>query len=140
MRSAVGFLSGLLLLSPAAFAGGNSAIIERYVEAFNQHNVEEMLDLAAEDVAWMSVAGGRLSVATSTRDQLREAMTDYFRNTPGAGTEILSIAESGSFVHTVEEAYWTSDGSEKSRCSMVVYELVEGKVKNVWYFPAHDCA
>lgn len=140
MRSAVGFLSGLLLLSPAAFAGGNSAIIERYVEAFNKHNVEGMLDLAAEDVAWMSVADGRLSVATSTRDQLHDAMTDYFRNTPGARTEILSITESGPFVHTVEEAYWTSEGSEKSRCSMAIYELVGREVKNVWYFPSHDCA
>lgn len=139
MKTAILLLSGLVL-STYAVAGRNSENVERFVEAFNEHDIDAMLDLAAEDVRWMYVAGDQLSIETSTRLQLREAMAGYFASTPGARAEIRSITESGSFVHTVEKAYWNSNGVDKNQCSMAVYQFVEGKVLNVWYFPAYECS
>lgn len=138
MRMSMLLLSGLLL-STNVGAGRNAESVERFVAAFNQQDIDAMLDLAAQDVRWMSVAGDQLSIETSTRHQLREAMTGYFASTPGTRAEIRSITESGSFVHTVEKAFWNSNGVEKNQCSMAVYELIEGKVRNVWYFPAYEC-
>lgn len=138
VRMSMLLLSGLVL-STNVVAGRNAENVERFVEAFNQQDIDAMLNLAAEDVRWMSVAGDQLSIETSTRLQLREAMAGYFAGAPGVRAEIRSITESGSFVHTVEKAFWNSNGTEKSQCSMAVYEFVEVKVRNVWYFPAYEC-
>lgn len=37
------------------------------------------------------------------------------------------------------QAFWNSNGAEKNRCSMAAYEFVEGRVRNVWNFPAYEC-
>jgi len=129
----------LILFCQVAFAGDNGELVQRFVSAFNQHDVDAMLELSAPDMRWMSVAGDRISIETSTHDELRTAMTGYFENTPGARAEIRSMSESGPFVHTLEEAFWQSSGAERSQCSMAVYERLDGKLQNVWYFPAHRC-
>jgi len=121
------------------FAGENADTVERFIAAFNQHNVDVMLELSAVDMRWMSVSGEQISIETSTHAELREAMRSYFGSTPSARAEVRSISEIGSFVSTLEEAFWSSGGAEKSRCSMTVYELFEQKIQNVWYFPAHQC-
>ena len=132
-------LAPLLLFCQAAFAGGNAELVERFVSAFNQHDVGAMLEFSAPDIRWMSVSGDRISTETSTHAELRDAMAGYFENTPDARAEIRSISESGQFVHTLEQAFWISGSTERSQCSMAVYELHDGKLQNVWYFPAHEC-
>ena len=132
-------LISLLFACQITFAGENAETVERFIAAFNQHNVDAMLELSAVAVRWMSVSGEQISMETSTHAELREAMGGYFESTPGARAEVRSISESGSFVSTLEEAFWSSGGAEKSRCSMAVYELVEQKIQHVWYFPAHRC-
>ena len=74
------------------------------------------------------------------QDALKQAMSGYFASVPSARSEIRSIYQSGSFVFALEQAFWTSKEVEKSQCSMAVYELVDGMIKHVWYFPAHACS
>jgi len=138
MRSTITLIS-LFFSCQVIFAGENADTVERFIAAFNQHNVDVMLELSAVDMRWMSVSGEQISIETSTHAELREAMGSYFESTPSARAEVRSISESGSFVSTLEEAFWSSGGAEKSRCSMAVYELFEQKIQNVWYFPAHQC-
>jgi hypothetical protein len=138
MRSTTTLIS-LLFSCQVAFAGENAETVERFIAAFNQHNVDAILELSAVDMRWMSVSGEQISIETSTHAELREAMGGYFESTPSARAEVRSISESGSFVITLEEAFWSSGGAEKSRCSVAVYELFEQKIQNVWYFPAHHC-
>jgi hypothetical protein len=71
-----------------------------------------MLELTTDDLRWMSVTNEQLSIDASSQGQLREAMSSYFASTPSARAEIRSITESGPFVHTVEEALWSSHGVE----------------------------
>lgn len=129
----------LLFFCQGVFAGDNSELVERFVSAFNQQDLDAMLEFSAPDMRWMSISGSRISVETSTHAELRAAMAGYFENTPGARAEVRSISESGQFVHTLEKAFWLSGGAERSQCSMAVYELLDGKLQNVWYFPAHQC-
>lgn len=130
---------GIALFAQGVLASGNKETVENFVEAFNQHDIDAMLELATDDLRWMSVADGQLSKEASNQGELREAMASYFASTPSVRAEIRSITESGPFVHTVEEALWSSHGAEKNQCSMAVYEILEGNVRNVWYFPAHEC-
>ncbi|MEQ8315466.1 MAG: nuclear transport factor 2 family protein [Gammaproteobacteria bacterium] len=126
-------------ISPLVFAAENYSIVERFIEAFNQHDVSAMLELTESDLHWMSVAGQNLSIEASGQSELRDSMKAYFESTPSARSNILSIRESGPFVHTLEQAVWSAGGVERNQCSIAVYELEANKIRNVWYFPEHSC-
>lgn len=132
-------LTAILLVVETATAAPPLEVVEQYVDAFNERNVEAMIDLTAADVRWMSVSGDQITVETSNRIALRAAMSTYFNSPTAARSELRSVTQSGPFVHTVEEAFWTAGDVEKSQCSMAMYELVEGKIQNVWYFAAFEC-
>lgn len=130
----------ILFLAPNwAFAAQETETVKAFVEAFNKRNVDAMLALAAPDLKWMSVSGQQISTETATHSALRQAMQSYFKSTPSARSHIRQIQQSGAFVYALEEAFWQADGTEKSQCSMAVYELKKGKVQHVWYFAAHQC-
>lgn len=109
------------------------------VAAFNAHDVEMMLEACAEDIMWMTVGADKIVVEASGASALREGMDAYFKRVPSASSVLRSAVESGPFVVTVEEATWQSGGEPKSQCSAAVYEVEQGKVQNVWYFPSHRC-
>lgn len=90
MRGSALMVLGVALYAQSVMAGGNAEAVENFVEAFNRHDVDAMLDVATEDIRWMSLADEQLSVETSNQAQLREAMADYFVNVPSARAEILS--------------------------------------------------
>ncbi len=129
----------LVLISQAALAADGEETVRRFVEAFNQRDIDAMLGLSAPDMKWMSISGQQIAIETSTRAELQNAMSGYFQSTPGTKSEIRHIYESGAFVYALEEAFWTANGVEKSQCSMAVYELAGGKLQHVWYFPSHQC-
>lgn len=132
-------LIATLAIAQASLADENADLVMQFIGAFNEKNVDAMLAIAAPDMRWMSVMGDQVAVETSTHAELRAAMESYFESTPGTRAEIRAISEGGPFIHTLEEAFWTSGGTERSQCSMAVYELSEQYIQNVWYFPSHAC-
>ena len=130
---------GIALFAQGVLASGNKETVENFVEAFNRQDIDAMLEFTTDDLRWMSIVNGQLSIETSNQDELREAMASYFASTPSARAEIRSMTESGPFVHTVEEALWSSHGAKKNQCGMAVYEILEGNIQNVWYFQVHEC-
>lgn len=132
-------VAAIAMLSGDALAGPSTETVKLYVQAYNDRDVERMLVGVATDIRWMSVAGDEVSVETSNRIELRAAMSAYFNSTSNTRSELRSILESGPFVHTVEEAFWSTADGEKSQCSMAIYELAEQRIRNVWYFAAYPC-
>jgi len=130
----------ILLLCQPVLAQSNGTIVKAFVAAFNDKDVDSMLSLATEDVKWMSVSADIVSIETADRQALRSAMQRYFNSMPTARSEVRQTSESGGFVYSLEAISWTANGTEKSQCSMAVYELNAGKIKNVWYFPSHACS
>jgi uncharacterized protein (TIGR02246 family) len=126
------------LTASLSFAGA-STVVQRFVDAFNDHDIDAMLALVADDIRWMNVAGQNISVETEGKDQLRSSMKSYLASIPSARAKIRSVRASGPFIHTVEQAFWLSGDMEKSQCSMAVYEISDGKIKDVWYFSAYAC-
>ena len=98
-----------------------------------------MLEACAEDIVWMSVGADEIAVEASGAGALREGMTAYFESLPSARSVLRSAVQSGPFVSTVEEARWEAGGETRSQCSAAVYEVRDGKIRNVWYFPSHEC-
>lgn len=131
----------LLLCCFAApgFASSNPDIIKKFIAAYNQKDLGTMLSMTAPAMKWLSVTGHQISIETSNQQELKSAMQGYFDSMPDARSEVRNLHHSGPFVYALEEAFWTVEGTEKSQCSMAIYELADEKIKHVWYFPSHEC-
>lgn len=137
-RAAV-FLTVAMASGGCAVASAPSeeeTLVRSYIEAYNSHDIPVMLELATEGVEWFGVEGARLDVMTSGKQMLADELTSYFEGLPSARSEIESISALGAFVTTHERAYWTQEGQERSQASLAVYEVRDGAIMRVWYYPA----
>lgn len=132
-------LGGPWSLATAGDGAGPGSVVEAFVGAYNQRDVDAMMRLAHPDIRWMSVGGDAIATETSGADALRSAMVAHFSDARLTRSDLESIEASGQFVHTVERATWDGGAGYLSQCSLAVYELDSGLIRNVWYFPAHAC-
>jgi hypothetical protein len=107
--------------------------------AFNEKDVDAMLELAPENVTWMSIAGENIAKEASDAGDLKSAMQDYFSSHPGSYSKITQIQSSGPWVTTLEQAGREIDGQFQGQCAYAMYELNDGLIESVWYFSAHTC-
>lgn len=112
-------------------------LVESYIRAFNDHDPSAIGGLAAEDVAWHYVAGDGLATESRGRGSLVEGMTGYFESLPMVRAELEHVHAEGSFAVGRERLFWRdSGGAERSQAAYAVYEIRDGLLRNVWYFPA----
>ena len=109
--------------------------VQGLLDAFNAHDVDRMAAFLTDDVEWLSISGSEIAVEASGKPALREAMAGYFKSVPGARSEIEGSFVSGDYVVVRERAFWRHQGQERSQSALVVYQLVEGLIARVWYFP-----
>ena len=78
------------------------------------------------------IAGERV---LKLKKAIRWAMVDYA--TPERREHFCrrELAVNGAFVTAVERPVWEEAGERKSQASVVVYEIIDGKVKRFWYYP-----
>jgi len=110
-----------------------------FVAAFNEQDADAMLNLSAENIVWMSVAGESIAVEARGSGNLKAAMQDYFSSHPGSYSKIKQIQSSGPWVTTLEHAGREIDGEFKGQCAYAMYQLNDGLIESVWYFSAHAC-
>lgn len=114
-------------------------IIRRYVVAYNQKDLDGMLNLTSDKIAWMSVNDSIVTVETADKKALAKAMGEYFASGGQTQSQLLNLSENGSFVSGIEKASWQRDGQQYAQCSPVVYQLENQLIRNVWYFAAESC-
>lgn len=131
-------LTPLLLLAAAAPAPAEPAeVVASFVAAYNARDYYAMGAALEPEAKWYSVEGPEVSVEGSGA----EALVGWTRNYLGKScttcrSELLGITTSGRFVSTVERASWTDgEGACRAQSSPAVYEVVEGRIRAVWYFP-----
>lgn len=141
-RGVIGFVGATLLAlvgcvsSPGVPERGDYAIISSYIEAYNQRDVQAMAALMHPDVEWLSVEGREVQVIANGRDDLVAQMRAYVAS-PSATTSTLEGAvANGPYLAVREIARWRrDDGSMAEQSSLAVYEIRDGLVRRVWYFP-----
>ena len=121
--------------APAPASGDNVKIVNGLTAAFNAHDPEKMREYWASDVTWIELSGEQASVVTSSAAQLQTELVAYFEAYPSVSSSLENIAVNGNFVTAVERPVWEEAGERKSQKSIVVYEIIGGKVKRFWYFP-----
>ena len=114
-------------------------VVMAFVTAFNRHDVHGMLDLAADDVVWLSIDGEQIIKETEDAASLKAGMEAYFLQRPTSHSRIKQIQSSGDWVMTLEHAGRKVDEVFTGQCAYAMYKFDEKLIKSVWYFPAHNC-
>jgi hypothetical protein len=92
-----------------------------------------MLSQVSEDIAWYSISEEGVDVEARGKDAFRQAMESYFNALPAARSEVEAAVASGHYVSVRERAYW---GGEHSQVALGVFEVRNGLIARVWYYPA----
>lgn len=137
IRPSVAAASLFLCANALAQTATPEAAVRANAAAFNAQNVEALVATVAEEFAWFNVEGEKTTAETRGREALRSGMTGYFKSLPSAKSEIESLSVNGAFVSVKERAKWKSKGGEdRSQAALAIYEVREGLIKRVWYFPS----
>lgn len=119
---------------PAATSDVEHVVIE-LMEAFNAHDADRMREFWHGDVAWFEVSGDQSSVVTTSASQLYTELVAYFEAYPTVSSSLENISVNGNYLTAIERPIWEQDGERKSQASVVIYEVIDGKVKRFWYYP-----
>ena len=100
--------------------------------AFNQHDAAAMALLVANDFELYYVDNaGAAALAVRGPEQLRKEMSGYFTHNPDVKSEMVDVVDGPAFVAFREQVVGGSS-------SLAVYEVRDGLVKRVWYYPAEE--
>lgn len=130
-------LSLAAALVQAAEPPSAEAVVRANGAAFNAHDVKALAATVAEDLVWYQIDGDQVTVETRGRAALEQGMTDYFASLPSARSEFESLTVNGAFVAVKERALWkSSSGKDRSQTALAIYEVRDGLIVRVWYYPA----
>lgn len=122
---------------PSELIGTEAGIISTYTDAYNDRDIKAMEALMHPEVQWLSVEGSQISVVADGKADLVEQMTDYVASGSATTSKLEGGVSDGPFVAVREVASWTKDdGSIRRQSALAVYEIEDGLVRRVWYYPA----
>jgi hypothetical protein len=113
-------------------------LIAAYINAYNSRDLEAMAAMIHDDVEWISIEGAKQQVITGSKAQLMEEMAGYFASDSVFGSSAAGWAINGDYISVKETAYWEQDGEQKSQSAIAVYQLEEGLIRRIWYYPAQN--
>ena len=134
-------LQGLVLMVAAGWGLGSEGLspeeaVKKLIAAFNAHDVDAMVAMVDPKVQWLSLNGSKIAVEADGSEALAKGMGGYFKALPSARSTVESIMVSGSFVAVRERAHWSAKGEDRSQAALAVYQVRDGKILRVWYYPA----
>jgi hypothetical protein len=130
-----------LLLTPATYAQESDPsiqLVEQMMNAFSLQDEEAMAATLSDDIGWYSILGDTLTVQAEGKEALFIGLRSYFESIPSAHSEIEESFLSGKYVIIRERGYWHQDGVQRSQSSLAVYEIKDGLIARVWYYPAEE--
>lgn len=141
------YLVPLLALIGCATSGGDAArsaatpspevqVVHAFIAAFNAHDADALIAVTHPDIEWLNVKGDTVTVQTRGQEALRKAMSEYFAQIPSARSELEAVFATGPFVSVRERASWEGKKGPRSGRAAGVYEIVDGRIRRAWYFPA----
>lgn len=128
----------LTILTPAAGHAQRDGtddpvkVVETFIDAFNDHDVPAMMSLVTEDIElYYQDENGVFGLASRSAEQLATDMRAYFAHRPTVRSTIDGVIAGPTFVAFREQIVG-------GKSSVAVYEIRQGLVRRVWYYPAED--
>jgi hypothetical protein len=114
-----------------------AVVLRAYLDAYNRHEPDAVAALLSPKVKWYSLDADKLSTDGDGREALRTWLAGYFKSLPDVRSDFLTIEQTGAFLSVRERAGWTAkDGTSRSQQAHAVYEIRDGLIERVWYFPS----
>jgi hypothetical protein len=110
--------------------------VRDFVAAFNARDITKMLELAHDNIQWLSIDGAKISIETEGKAALKASMEKYFSECSTCKSSLEWVQTAGSRITAREIARWTSKSGPKEQSSLSVYEFQGDKIVRVYYFPA----
>jgi len=110
-------------------------VVDSLTAAFNRHDVATLDEWVHPNFVWFNVDSTGAHVEVNGLDALRDGLSAYYAALPTVRVVLEGGTEAGPFVSVVERVSWTRDGEVLSQASTAVYEVRDGKVRRVWYYP-----
>ncbi|WP_114521528.1 nuclear transport factor 2 family protein [Altererythrobacter sp. ZODW24] len=129
-------LPGCASIEPAA-PSKQEVIVSAYVEAYNARDLAAMEALMHPQIQWISVEDGKSVIVADGREELAAQMKSYLASATTTNSTLDGFTRNGRFLAVKETAHWSdANGQAASQSSIAVYELDDGLVLRVWYYPA----
>ncbi len=114
-----------------------AVVLRTYLDAYNRHEPDGVAALLSPKVKWYSLDADKLATDGDGREALRTWLGGYFKSLPDVRSDFLTIEQTGPFLSVRERASWTGkDGARLSQQAHAVYEIRDGLIERVWYFPS----
>ena len=125
------------MLQARATESAEELTVRAYIGAYNAHDLDAVLKLIHPDFVWLNLEGDEVEVEIRGKDAIKTMLEGYLKSLPSARSEIESISALGPWVTVRERTRWTAkDGAPRSQAAMSVYEVRDGQLRRVWYYPA----
>jgi|TARA_R110002096_G_scaffold56238_2_gene143792 hypothetical protein len=111
--------------------------VELFIDAYNQHDIEKMLEETSENVKWLYNINDKLLIETDGKEALRTAMIAHFNQHTRARSQIKQSLTLGDTVAVIEEAF--SNDGERSQCALSIYQMKQDLIQSVTYYAATTC-
>ncbi|WP_339720846.1 nuclear transport factor 2 family protein [uncultured Paraglaciecola sp.] len=111
--------------------------VELFIAAYNQHDIEKMLEKTTQEVKWLYNINDNLVIETEGKDALRTAMNRHFKQHSNARSQIKQSLTLGETVVVIEEAF-SNDGAS-SQCALSIYQMKHKLIQSVTYYAATTC-
>jgi hypothetical protein len=110
--------------------------VRDFVAAFNARDLTKMLELADDNIQWVSIDGVKISIETEGKAALKASMEKYFSECSTCKSSLEWVQTAGSRITAMEIARWMSKSGPKEQSGLSVYEFKGDKIIRVYYFPA----
>jgi transcriptional regulator with GAF, ATPase, and Fis domain len=95
--------------------------VELFIDAYNKHDIEKMLERISEEVKWFYDINDKLLLETDGKDLLRKAVVTHLNRQTHASSQIKQSLTHGDTVAIIEEA--SPNDGERSQCAFFIYQM-----------------
>jgi hypothetical protein len=127
----------VLISWAASVAATPTKQIELFIDAYNKHDIEKMLQKTTKEVKWLYNINDKLLVETDGKDAMRVAMVAHFNQQTHARSQLKQSLALGGRVAVIEEAF--SNDGERSQCALSIYQMKQDLIDSITYYAATPC-
>jgi hypothetical protein len=127
----------VLIIWAVSVAATPTKQVELFIDAYNKHDIEKMLEKTSKEVKWLYNIDDKLLIETDGKDALRTAMVTHFNQQTHARSRIKQSLTLGDTVAVIEEAF--SNNGEHSQCALSIYQMKQDLIHSITYYAANPC-
>jgi len=110
------------------------SIVEQYLAALNRRDLLMLTAYVAPDVEWYSTIDGKRLQEVAGRSELAQMLTRYFAQHQRTHWVIEQSSVAENVLAVTERSEWDEGEGTRSRTSLCVYELQDGRIRRMTYF------